>query len=231
MRTMASRRRAPARAADPQAAESAGSGGFGAAAFGRGAGFARAGSAWRLSAAGSGLRCGAPGSVGELGAGAACSEPAAGGGGRLGGSRLPSLSSSSSASFTSGANLVDARAHQGGEVLVALLALREQAEHRLLVLAERHGPESLCQRNQGRSREPPVKVRGDGRRPPRAPLPLRCAGRHRVARRRPRSRPRPASRCATSCASRSASCTAASCPPWSRASARGRRPSPCSTTG
>ncbi len=44
-----------------------------------------------------------------------------------------------------GAHLVDAEAHQRGDVLIALLALREQPEHRPLVVGERHGSRSLRQ--------------------------------------------------------------------------------------
>jgi hypothetical protein len=62
--------------------------------------------------------------------------------------------------FHSGANLIDAQSHQGGEVVVALLALGEQAEHRFLVVAERHGPESLRHASE-RIVGAPVKVPGD----------------------------------------------------------------------
>ena len=66
------------------------------------------------------------------------------------------LRAAASASFDPGADLLDAQAHQRGDVLVALLALREQAQHRLLVVAERHSDGSLWERHaraRGRGRE------------------------------------------------------------------------------
>ena len=60
------------------------------------------------------------------------------------------------------AYLLDAEAHQRGDVLVALLALREQPEHRPLVLGERHGSRSLRQTEVSPCSDP-IKVRVDGR--------------------------------------------------------------------
>ena len=47
---------------------------------------------------------------------------------------------------------LDAHALQGGDVLVALVALREQPQHRPLVVAQRHGRGSLCDAAAGRGR-------------------------------------------------------------------------------
>ncbi len=50
----------------------------------------------------------------------------------------PDWSSWSSASLTLARTSLDAQPHQGADVLVALLALREQPQHRPLVVTQRH---------------------------------------------------------------------------------------------